>query len=234
MAGLGLGGGKVVDQREAVGALGNSPFGDLVLWIIGVGLASYVLWRFSQVLVGAGAGDDAKGWGKRAVALVSGTAYAGLSMTAFAQALGRSRRGGGSSSQQDGAAWLLSQPFGRWLVAAIGLLILGAAAYQFKRALTASFAKNLQGGDLTAKQERWTRRAGRLGFGARGIAFAIIGWFLLQAGWQSDASQAGGLGAALEALAAQSSGPILLGTVGAGLAFFGVYSLIEARYRRIQ
>ncbi len=233
MAALGIGGGKVVDQREAVRTLGDSPFGDLVLWIVGLGLASYALWRFSQVLTGAGASDDAKRWRKRVVALVSGIAYAGLSITAFAQALGRSRKGGGSSSQQEGAEWLLSQPFGRWLVVIIGLIILGAAIFQFTRMVTASFAKHLQGGSLTAEQERWTRRAGRAGFGARGVAFTLIGWFFLQAGWNRDASEAGGLSAALETLAAQGSGPILLAIVGAGLAFFGVYSLIEARYRRI-
>lgn len=234
MAGLGIGGGKVVDQRQAVGALGNSPFGDAVLWIVGIGLASYALWRFSQVLNGSGGGERAKGWGKRAVAFVSGAAYAGLSITAFAQALGRSRGGGGGNSQQDGAAWLLSQPFGRWLVVAVGLVIVGAAVYQCTRAITAGFAKHFQGGGMTAEQERWTRRAGRAGFGARGVAFALIGWFFLQAGWNSDASEAGGLSAALQALAAQRLGPILLAIVGAGLAFFGVYSFIEARYRRIR
>ena len=234
MAGLGLGGGKVADQGQAVRTLGRLPFGDVVLWIVGGGLAAYVLWRFGQVVSGSGGGDDARGWRKRAVAFVSGTAYAGLSFTAFSQALGRTRRGrGGGSAQQDSAEWLMTQPLGRWLVAALGGVIIGAALFQFSRAITASFAEHLRGSGLSDRQEEWARRAGRAGFAARGTAFAVIGWFFLQAALKSDAVGAGGLGAALRILAAQPSGPVLLVLVGAGLAFFGVYSLIEARYRRI-
>ena len=235
LAGLGRGGGKVVDQGEAVRTLGGSSLGEILLWIIGVGLASYVLWRFGQVLLARGREfDGSKGLLKRAIALVSGLAYAGLSITAFTQALGRSSGGKGGSAQQDGAEWLISQPLGRWLVAAVGVVIVAAAVAQFGRAYTASFTEHLRGGGLTHEQEEWTRSAGRAGFAARGVSFALIGWFFLQAALQDDASEAGGLGAALQTLATQPAGSILLAVVGAGLALFGAYSLVEARYRRIE
>ena len=48
-----------------------------------------------------------------------------------------------------------------------------------------------------------------------------------------DASRARGLGGALEALARQPNGAWLLGATAVGLAAFGVYSLLLARYRRI-
>jgi uncharacterized membrane protein YidH (DUF202 family) len=227
MAAFGIGGGKVVDQREAVRAMGSSPFGDLVLWIIGAGLASYALWRFAQV-ARVGSDEDSKP-GKRAVALISGIAYAGLAMTAFTQAIGSSSSGG----DQSRASWLMSQPFGRWLVAGVGVAILGAALFQFYRAFTESFAKKLSAHELTADQERWSRRAGRLGYSARGIAFGLIGWFFLRAGMHSDASEAGGLALALRTVRSQPYGDLLLAVVATGLALFGVYSLIEARYRRI-
>jgi hypothetical protein len=235
MAGLGIGKGKVTDQQDAVRALGRSPFGDVVLWVVAIGLACYVLWRFGQVLFARG--HDSQGvkrWGKRAAALGSGLAYAGLSATAFAQALGSGRGGKGGSTQQEGAAWLLSQPAGSWLVAAVGAVIAGIAIAQFMRAYTASFTKHLRGGEMTHDQEQWARRAGRAGFAARGVAFALIAWFFAQAALQNDAGEAGGLGAALQTLAAQKSGSTLLAIVGAGLALFGVYSLVEARYRRIR
>lgn len=236
MAGLGLGSGKVADQREAVRALGSSPLGGIVLWIIGLGLAAYVFWRFSHVVTGGDAdkNDEAKRWRKRVVALISSIAYAGLSVTAFTQALGGSSRRSGGSGQEEGAAWLMQQPLGRWLVGLVGAAILGAAVYQFTRAITAGFSKHLRGGELSATQETWIRRAGRAGFASRGVAFSLIGWFFLRAAFQSDASEAGGLGAALHALAGQPPGPILLLVVGAGLGLFGLYSLIEARYRQIR
>jgi hypothetical protein len=235
MAGLGVGSGKITDQKDAVRALGRSPFGDVVLWIVAIGLACYVLWRFGQVLFARlHESDTMKRWGKRAAALGSGLAYAGLSATAFAQALGSGGGKKGDSTQEEGAAWLLSQPAGAWLVGVVGAVIAGIAIAQFKRAYSASFTKHLRGGEMTHDQEQWARRAGRAGFAARGVAFALIAWFFLQAALQHDARQAGGLSAALQTIAAQDSGSTLLAIVGAGLALFGVYSLVEARYRHIQ
>ena len=235
MAGLGSANGKLADQNEALRTLGRSPFGDAVLWIVAIGLASYVLWRFGQVLFARGhESERVKRWFKRAAALGSGLAYAGLSVTAFALALGGGRGGKGDSTQQQGAAWLMSQPAGEWLVAAVGAVIAGIAIAQFTRAITASFTKHLRGGELSHDQKQWARRAGRAGFAARGVAFALIAWFFLQAALQHDAAEAGGLGAALQTLAAHRSGSTLLTLVGAGLALFGAYSLIEARYRDIR
>ena len=232
MAAFGIGGGKVVDQREAVRTIGSSQFGDIALWIGGIGLASYALWRFAQVAM-LGGGNDASSSkpGKRAVAFISGVAYTGLAASAVTQALGSSRSGGGGGNS--GAAWLMSQPFGRWLVAAVGIAILAAAAFQFWRAFTESFARKLSAHELSADEERWSRRAGRMGYSARGVAFALIGWFFLRAGMHSDASEAGGLALALRTVRSQTYGDILLAVVATGLALFGVYSLIEARYRRI-
>lgn len=227
MSAFGIGGGRIGDQKEAVRAMGSSPFGDLVLWIIGAGLVSYALWRFAQV-AHVGSDGESKA-GKRLVALVSGIAYFGLATTAFAQATGSSRGG----NDEARASWLMSQPFGRWLVAAVGVAILGAALFQFYRAVTESFAKKLSAHKLTPEGEKWSRLAGRLGYSARGVAFALIGWFFLRAGMLSDASEAGGLGLALRTVRSQPSGHILLAVVATGLALFGVYSLIEARYRRI-
>jgi hypothetical protein len=47
------------------------------------------------------------------------------------------------------------------------------------------------------------------------------------------AEQDGGLEGALAKLAHASNGPFLLGLVAAGLIAFGVYSLSDARFRRI-
>ena len=233
MAAFGIGGGKVVDQQEAVRTMGSSPFGDVALWIVGAGLACYALWRFAQVATfGGDNSSDSHKPGKRGIALISAVAYTGLATTAFAQAIGSSSRGGGSNQTQ-GAAWLLSQPFGRWLVAGVGFAIIAAALFQFWRAATESFAKKLSAHELSHDEEKWSRLAGRLGYSARGVAFGLIGWFFLRAGMHSDASEAGGLALALRTVRSQPQGELLLAGVATGLALFGVYSLIEARYRRI-
>ena len=233
MAALGIGGGKVVDQEGALRTMGSSPFGDAALWIVGVGLACYALWRFAQVAtVGGDNSSDSAKPGKRAVALISAIAYTGLATTPFAQAIGGTSRDG-ASNQTQGAAWLLSQPFGRWLVAGVGFAIIAAALFQFLRAATERFAKKLSARELSRDEEKWSRLAGRLGYSARGVAFALIGWFFIRAGMHDNAGEAGGLSLALRTVRSQPYGDILLAVVAIGLALFGIYSLIEARYRRI-
>jgi uncharacterized protein DUF1206 len=232
---LGIGNGKIVDQREAVAALGASPMGIAILCVVSSGLLSFILWRFGQVLFGTGSAEQTvmKAVCKRAVALGSGIAYTGIAAAAVHQVFGEHHRGEGGAAQRKGAAWLLMQPFGRWLVIGVGLAAIVAALFQWRRAITASFARDLQDGDFSAAQELWIRRAGRAGFAARGVAFALIGWFFVEAGLHHDPTEAGGLGAALQLIASLRAGPMLLGIFGAGLAMFGFYSLVESRYRRI-
>jgi hypothetical protein len=69
---------------------------------------------------------------------------------------------------------------------------------------------------------------GRAGYAARGVVFVIIGWSLLQAGLSDSAAAAGGMEQALASLSGT-----LLTVVALGLLLFGLFSFIEARYRRI-
>jgi hypothetical protein len=86
---------------------------------------------------------------------------------------------------------------------------------------------------MSAEEERLATRTGQAGLAARGVAFLLSGWFLIQAGLRFDPSQAQGLGGALETLARQPSGPWLLGLVAIGLIAFGAFSFLQARYRRM-
>jgi hypothetical protein len=69
---------------------------------------------------------------------------------------------------------------------------------------------------------------GRAGYAARGVVFVAIAWFLFQAASKGDAGEAGGMAEALDSF------PDALATaVAAGLLLFGVFSFVEARFRRI-
>jgi hypothetical protein len=74
----------------------------------------------------------------------------------------------------------------------------------------------------------------RFGLIARGVVFVIIGGFLIVAAVEFSSAQARGLQGALQTLQQQPYGWILLGIVALGLVAFGIYSLIEAWYRRIE
>ena len=74
---------------------------------------------------------------------------------------------------------------------------------------------------------------GRFGYGALGVVFTIVGIFLIVAAIQFNPHQARGLDTALKELLHLPFGPFLLGIVALGLFAYGLYSFVEARYRRL-
>jgi hypothetical protein len=65
------------------------------------------------------------------------------------------------------------------------------------------------------------------------VVFGLVGIFLIKAAIDFNPNKAVGLDGALAKIAHASYGPFLLGVVAAGLIAFGMYSLSDARYRRI-
>ena len=104
-----------------------------------------------------------------------------------------------------------------------GLILLGVGLYQLVKATKQSYLKHLE---PRIAQQAWAKWSGRLGYAARGLVFLITGGFLIGAGLDEQASEAGGMGAALSWL--DSPWDLI---VAAGLFAFGLFSLIEARYR---
>jgi hypothetical protein len=72
----------------------------------------------------------------------------------------------------------------------------------------------------------------RFGIAARGVVFCLIAWFLARAAAHHNPSEAGGVRESLRTLADAGRWP--LGLVALGLVAYGVYELVNARYRRIQ
>ena len=67
---------------------------------------------------------------------------------------------------------------------------------------------------------------------ARQVIFTVI-VFLVVAALRHNPQAAQGLDGALATLATQPFGPYVLGLVAAGLAAYGLFALVEARYRRM-
>jgi hypothetical protein len=65
------------------------------------------------------------------------------------------------------------------------------------------------------------------------VVWAIVGWFLIQAAWDYEANQARGLDGALRELVNRPYGSWLLGVTAAGLALYGAFCFLQARYRDV-
>jgi Domain of Unknown Function (DUF1206) len=57
--------------------------------------------------------------------------------------------------------------------------------------------------------------------------------WLARAAWEYDPDEAVGLDGALQKLAHQTFGPLLLGVVAGGLVVYGLFYLVKAAYREV-
>jgi len=65
------------------------------------------------------------------------------------------------------------------------------------------------------------------------VIFGLVGYGLIKAAIDYDSRSAIGLDGALSKVSRQPYGPVLLGVVAAGLIGFALYSIADARYRKL-
>ena len=226
------GGGQEADQAGALQTLGAQPFGEILLVLITVGLLGYAMWGVIRALLDPlGRGSDAKGYLERGGFMLSGISYATLALLAFYYATGYGKASGGNS--QDFTVQLSAQPFGKWLIVLLGLFWIVAGVGQLYTAWKTDFKKDLRH-DLAANEKVWADRLGRAGYAARGVVFMLIGSLTLQGGLGLRSEKAVGFDDALTELSRQPFGPYLLGIVALGLIAFGVYSIMCARWMKVE
>ncbi|MEZ4408584.1 MAG: DUF1206 domain-containing protein [Polyangiales bacterium] len=227
MAAAGASGGRVTDRDGAVRTMTDHPLGTVLLVVVAVGMTGYALWRFAQAVFDPNhAGSDLKGLAKRAGCVVSAVVY-GSFVVGVVQ-----RLAGEPTTRDGGRTWLdalLRQGgVGAVAVGLAGAVVVGVSISHFVQAVTAKFMRDLKLSDLSEEARAWIERLGRFGLAARGVVFALLGWFLIQAAARSDASEWRGTAGALHEIAQQGRGKVALGVVAAGLAAYGAYQLVRA------
>jgi hypothetical protein len=223
-------GGETTGARGILREIAEGPGGGLLLGIIALGLVGYSLWRLASAITDAeGAGNDLAGLGKRASYAGSGLIHLALAWSAVQLAAGA-----GAGGDLPPTAPLLAHGWGRVLLGIVALVTIGVGLFQFRKAYRETFARHWRVGEIPAGQRRWAVRAGRWGLAARGVVFALVGFFLMRAAWQADPGEARDAGGTLAELARAGPEPWLLVVVAAGLVAYGVYCFVEARYRHFR
>jgi hypothetical protein len=227
-------GGATTDNKGALIQIAAAPFGRILLIVVAIGIVGYALWRFLQAALDTdNAGTDASGIGKRLGYAGTGAIHVALALSALRLLQSGSAGANSDTSAKGWTAELLSKPFGQWLVALVGLIVIGMGGYQIYQGIKAKFREDLKLGEMSPAEERWFTRLGRVGYGTRGIVFALIGLFLIVAARRGNPGEAHGLDGALATLAQQPFGPWFLGIVALGFVAYGVFLFAEARYRRM-
>ena len=229
--GVALGiGGKTTNQQGALQTIAQQPFGKVVLILLAAGFDGYALWRFVHVLIGHGPerSDDSF---ERIAAFGSGVVYVGLCVIAVKVLVGSG--GNSSESEHHATAGVFGWPAGTWLVAIVGAALIGVALFQGYRVVTRKYLEEEKTGEMSPEVRHAVEAIATVGHLARMVVFGLVGVLLIEAAVEYDPGKPVGLDGALAKLAHSPYGPYLLGIVAAGLIAFGLYSFIDARYRRI-
>jgi len=224
-------GGKTTTQRGALLEIAERPFGRALLIAMIIGLASYAVWRLVRAGIGHGT-QDRDSAGERIAGAASGLGYLALSLTAV-QILVGANSGGGTNSPKRTTGGILDWTGGTTIVGTIGAILIGVALYQGYAALSKRFLKDSNTAQMTENVERAFTAIGVFGHLARMVVFGLVGYGLVKAAVNYDPRDAIGLDGALSQVSQYSYGPILLGLVAAGLIGFALYSIADARYRKI-
>lgn len=224
-------GGRATGAKGAMSSVQDAPFGRLLLGLVAVGLIGYAVWRVVQAIVDPERrGSDAKGLALRASFAARGLIHAALAVTALRLAIGNPPESDGNDAER-WAARALGITGGRSLLWIVALSIGAFGIYQLYRAFAAKLSKQLQFGKISAELGHWIIAVSRIGIAARGVVFAMIALLLAGAAMRQSPSRAGGVDDALESLSALGRWPFT--AIAIGLIAYGLYELVNARYRRI-
>lgn len=232
-------GGEISDTRDVIQFLLEFPLGKTFVGIIALGLFAYSIWRFYQTIKfpeSDAENETLKSGFKRVRYFYSGVFY-GILAYAFSKPLINSLTG---SSQEDletnggeekkAALWeLLSHDWGRALIWALGILIAGQAIQQFYIAYKASFMKKIDNYPSVKHEYDFIKRAGRLGYIARGMVFGVLAFFIVKVILNLNANEYKGTEGALAYFLSFSYGNLLLGAVALGLTAYGIFHIMVAR-----
>src|SRR5688572_11218482 len=227
------GGGQSADQSGAMATVAESPVGKPLLWVLAIGLIALAVWQAAEVF-GWRSGWSAAGKArtkalrKSGNALVKAVIYVALAVLAIRFATGDPKSS--SQSQQETTAGVFDWPGGQFLVGVAGLVLIGAGAWHVRKGLTKHFLKQIDTTGASPSAVRLVTRLGQIGFPGKGLALAGVGVLLIWAAVTFDPSKARGLDGALRAMLDLPFGRILLTLVALGIAAFGAFCLVRARY----
>jgi hypothetical protein len=222
-----LGGGGKANKGGALQALRDQPLGKVLLVAMAIGFAAHAVFRLLEGTVGRRDEDDERKRNlKRVWSLCRVLIYGSLAVTTLGFAAGS---GGSSDDAKGPTGRLMGMSGGRWLVGLIGIaLVVGGLIVAF-RALRHDFTEKLRmpGG----RPGEVVKVVGSAGLTGRGLVYALVGSFLVQAAATVDPNKAKGLDDSLRTLAAQPFGAGLLWFAVCCLLAFALWSFLDARYR---
>lgn len=229
-------GGQKTGRLQVLEFLDKQTFGNILLILMGIGLACYATWRFIQSTKDPeNIGDDTKGKAKRTAFFLSGLLYLGLAVLAVLRVInaGGGSGTGGSGSQSAQQSSFLASETGLVIIGIVGAGIAIAGIFQFVKAYKNDYYKKFDLMSLKEEKKRESiKKTAEFGLSARGVIFLIIGFFALKAAFSSNPSEIKSTTEVFSFIQESSYGAWLLGLVAAGFVAYAIYMFLMAKYRK--
>jgi hypothetical protein len=221
-------------------ALAQQPFGEVLVWLVSIGMFLLVVWKGLEALLGHADEHGGKKVRKRLAAALKAVLYAAVGIAGLGVALhtggssgGSGRHGGaGGSTSDTWTAKLMNLPAGQVIVFAVGLAVLAYGAYQVYVGWSESFAKKLDAEGRTGNTGTAYLAFGKAGYTAKGVVVGLVGLLFCYAAVSHDPHKSGGVDDALLKVLSEPYGPVLLAVIGLGLVCYGLFTLARARHLR--
>jgi len=225
---------EAVGPRDMASWLADQPYGQVWLILLGLGLCAFIGWRILQAVFDADhEGTSRDGVKMRISQGFSALTYTGLAASAFVLATHAPAdplaHDVAASHRQ--AAGVLALPFGRYLLIGAGLALFGIGLTTATRAWREDFTEYLA---CSARTCRRVAPLAKAGYVARGLAYLPLAVLVVLSGVRAEPGRATSFSAALDAVDGQPGGRWILALTALGFIAFGVFSFIEARFRRIR
>jgi hypothetical protein len=215
----------------ALKAVSERSGGTVLLWVLAIGMFLYAAWRVVTALLPGG--TDAGAMAKRIGYLVSAGLYTFLAISAIRLATGPASADG-NAEVTDLSSRVMENAAGRFLVGAVGAIIMAVGLYRIGKGFKQDVADELDLSGMSPARVRLTRRLGAVGEIGRGVGIGLVGFFLLRAALTYNAQEATGLDGALRRLADEPWGLVVVVIVGLGFAAYGLFCLTTFTHRRLE
>jgi succinate dehydrogenase/fumarate reductase cytochrome b subunit len=221
---------KSADTSGAMKTLASQPFGKILLWLVAIGLVALALWQASEAIWGYRNRDAVERTRRQLASGASAVIYAALGFSAASIALGS--RSSSSQSQNKATSGVLGWPGGRVIVVVAGLIIIAIGVVHVIKGVRKAFAEEIDTSSMSPAARKSVAQLGQIGYIAKGVALGVVGGLLSYATLTFEREKQG-LDGAMQTILAQPFGKFLLTAAALGFVAFGVFAILQSRYRRM-
>ncbi|WP_266363189.1 DUF1206 domain-containing protein [Tellurirhabdus rosea] len=222
-------GGPHPNRRQVLESWNDTLTGRFLLGFTALFLTGHLLWRLLEAWNDPyEKGRSPGGLIYRLTYLISAISYGALAWTALQLLL--HREAGPEHSKKIWIADQIETPGGRWLVGGIGAIMLLWGLVQGYKGLTGAVVKAMDEGQLPPLGKAVGTVCSFGGFLALSVLLSVSGISLIQAAVTRHSEQVKGMNDVIQAISYLPFGHLLVMAEAAGLALFGLFMLLMARY----